>query len=95
MDPLNLTQNADGTLTIVGEFMQQATVTDAVWDQLAANEHVTVDHREWEVEQADGSTVPAESTAVYITATNCWLNYTVTSHETGLRALELGAFATQ
>lgn len=93
MDALNITINEDGTLALEGEFLQQATVTDDVWDQLAANPNVTVDHREWDVQNADGTTTPAESTAAYITTVTVWLNYTVTSHEAGVRVLDLGGYA--
>lgn len=87
MDPLNITQNDDGTLTLVGMPADPVSITDQVWADLAQNENVEIDAR-----PAGGQGQPAV-TYLKITTTNYWLTYTVLRHTDGVYELELGGYS--
>lgn len=87
MDPLNITQNDDGTLTLEGTPADPVSVTDELWVELAQNEHVVVDAR-----PAGDQGQPAV-TYLQLTCTNYWLSYTVIRHAGGRYQLELGGYS--
>lgn len=87
MDPLNITQNDDGTLTLNGTPVDPVSVTDQLWADLEQNDHVTIDA------QPAGAQGQPAVTYLQITATNYWLSYSVLRHVGGVYALELGGYS--
>lgn len=87
MDPLNITQNADGSLTLDGMPASPVSVTEEVWAELEQNEHVGIDAR------PPGDQGQPAVTYLQITATNYWLGYTVLRHVDGVGyQLEVNAY---
>lgn len=88
MDPLNLTQNDDGTLTLVGMPADPVSVSDELWVDLEQSEHVEFENR------PPGDQGQPAVTYVKITTTNYWLNYTLRRHIDGIGyILDLGGYS--
>lgn len=87
MDPLNITQNDDGTLTLVGTPADPILISDELWAELAQNEHVVIDER------PPGDQGQPAVTYVQITTTNYWLGYTVRRHLSTGYVLDLTGYS--
>lgn len=72
MEPLDITQNPDGGLTLNSAIAERASVTPELWALLQASEHVTIDRR------PPGDQGQPAVTYIQITTVSLWLSYTVT-----------------
>lgn len=87
MEPLDLTQNPDGTWTLNSPIAELSTVSAELWAQLEASEHVVVDRR------PVGDQGQPAVTYISITTLSHYLHYQVVQSSEAGHVLQLGGYS--
>lgn len=87
MEPLDITQNPDGTLALNSPIAEWVSVTPELWALLQASEHVTIDRR------PPGDQGQPAVTYIQITTVALWLSYTVTRENADGCEFELAGYS--
>lgn len=86
-EPLDVTQNPDGTWSLNSPIAELSSVSRELWDQLEASEHVVIDRR-----PAGDQGQPAV-TYISITTVTMWLTYQVAQTTEDGYVLQLGSYS--
>lgn len=87
MEPLDITQNPDGTWTLNSPIVEVVGVTTELWSELEASEHVVVDRR------PPGDQGQPAVTYIAITTLSHWLTYQVLRETDTGYELQLGGYS--